>query len=277
MLRSAEAVRGARARLVEAGIAYASREARWIAEAAWGAVPPGTADHALVPEEAERFESLVDRRLAGEPLAYVTGVAGFRRLLLQVDRRVLIPRPETEGLVELVLHLVPGGRVADVGTGSGCIAIALAREGRYTSVTGVDASGDALEVARANARAAGTNIDWLQGDLCAPLRGRRFDAVVSNPPYLTEPEYAALEPGVREWEPEGALVSGADGMVHTRRLLDEARAVMAPGGLVALEVDSRRAGHVAHEAEKLGWTDVRTHDDLFGRARYLLARLGATR
>lgn len=277
MRRSGEALRGARARLVEAGIAYASREARWMAEAAWGPETPAAADRALVPDEVERFAALVDRRLAGEPLAYVTGVAGFRHLLLQVDRRVLIPRPETEGLVELVLHHALGGSVVDVGTGSGCIAIALAREGKYTSVTGVDASGDALEVARANARAAGARVEWLEGDLCAPLRGRRFDAVVSNPPYLTGPEYAALEPSVRDWEPEGALVSGPDGTTHTWRLLDEARAVTAPGGLLALEVDSRRAGLVAREAERLGWTDVHTYDDLFGRTRYLLARLGATR
>jgi release factor glutamine methyltransferase len=277
MLRSVDALRGARAKLVEAGIAYASREARWMAEAAWGPGTPAAPDRTLGPSEAERFAALVERRLAGEPLAYVTGVAGFRHLLLQVDRRVLIPRPETEGLVELVLHHALGGTVVDIGTGSGCIAIALAREGKYASVTGVDISAESLEVARRNGEDAGARVEWLTGDLCAPLRGRRFDAVVSNPPYLTGPEYAALDPSVRAWEPEGALKSGDDGMAHTRRLLEEARAVTAPGGLLALEVDSRRAGVVARDAEGLGWTDVHTYDDLFGRARYVLARLGATR
>lgn len=243
-----------------------AREARWLAEAAG---LPG-------PDAEARFEALVARRLAGEPLAYVTGIAGFRRLLLRVDRRVLIPRPETEGLVELVLREAPTGRVADVATGSGCIALALADEGPYSEVVATDASAAALEVARANATRLGLPVSFLAGDLLAPLAGRRFDAVVSNPPYLSGAEHAALDPSVRDWEPAGALESGPEGMDHTRRLLGGARAVLAPGGLLALEVDERRAALTAAEAERLGWERVTMTDDLFGRARYVLARAGAT-
>jgi release factor glutamine methyltransferase len=247
-------------------VSGAAREARWIAEAAG---LPG-------PKAEARFEALVARRLAGEPLAYVTGIAGFRRLLLHVDRRVLIPRPETEGLVELVLREVPAGRVADVATGSGCVALALADEGAYTELVATDASADALEVARANAARLGLPVTFLAGDLLAPLAGGRFDAVVSNPPYLSGAEYAALDPSVRDWEPARALQSGPEGMDHTRRLLAGARAVLVPGGLLALEVDERRAGLAGAEAERLGWDRVTVKDDLFGRARYVLARSGAT-
>lgn len=264
-LPPAELLRGARARLAAAGVGDAGREARWLAEAAWdgGAGAPA------------RFESLVARRAAGEPLAYVTGTAGFRRLLLRVDRRVLIPRPETEGLVERVLALVPRGRVADVATGSGCIALALADEGNYEEVVATDASEAALAVARGNAARLRLSVTFLAGDLLAPLAGRRFEAVVSNPPYLTGAELAALDPSVRDWEPAPALGSGPDGMEHTRRLLAGAREVLAPGGLLALEVDARRAGLAAGHASALGWTGVTVQDDLFGRARYVLARAGA--
>lgn len=247
-------------------MADAAREARWIAEAAG---LPGT-------DAAARFEALVARRLAGEPLAYVTGIAGFRRLLLQVDRRVLIPRPETEGLVERVLREAPAGRVADVATGSGCIALALAEEGAYAEVVATDASAEALEVARANAARLGLPVTFREGDLLAPLAGERFDAVVSNPPYLSGAEYAALDRAVRGWEPARALESGPEGMDHTRRLLGGAQAVLVPGGLLALEVDERRAALVAAEAGRLGWRNVTVQDDLFGRARYVLARAGAT-
>ncbi|HJS47238.1 MAG TPA: peptide chain release factor N(5)-glutamine methyltransferase [Gemmatimonadales bacterium] len=255
-------MRAARARLAAAGVADAVREARWLAEAA-------------AEPRAEPFERLVARRCEGEPLAYVTGVAGFRRLLLHVDRRVLIPRPETEGLVELVLGEVPEGRVADVGTGSGCVALALADEGRYAEVTATDASPGALAVARDNAFRLGLRVAFLEGDLLAPLTGRRFDAVVSNPPYLSDREYAGLDPSVRDWEPADALASGPEGMDHTRRLLAGAGALLVPDGMLALEVDERRAAGTAAQAEAAGWRQVTMHDDPFGRARYVLARAGA--
>jgi release factor glutamine methyltransferase len=223
-------------------------------------------------ERAERFRQAVARRAAGEPLAYVSGWTGFRYLTLRCDARALIPRPETEGLVELVLARVPAGRVADVGTGTGCIALSLAAEGRYDQVVATDRSSSAVALAAENAGRVAARVSLVRGALCTPLRQGSFDALVANPPYLTEREYAALAPSVRSWEPAAALVSGPDGLHATARLLDEGRAVLRPGGWLALEVDCSRAGDVARRARALGWSDVAVHADLFGRERYLLAR-----
>lgn len=222
--------------------------------------------------EALRFEAAVARRAAGEPLAYVIGSAGFRHLQIATDRRALIPRPETEGLVELVLARQRSGRVADVGTGTGCIALALATEGSYAEVHAVDASMEALALARENAAAAGAVVRFHQGDLVAPLAGLGLDALVSNPPYLTADEYLALDPSVRNWEPRAALASGADGLEHTRRLLGEGWRAVHPGGWIFLEVDCNRAEAGAALARRFGWGAVEVHRDLFGRDRYLVAR-----
>jgi release factor glutamine methyltransferase len=223
-------------------------------------------------ERAERFRQAVARRAAGEPLAYVSGWTGFRHLTLRCDARALIPRPETEGLVELVLARVPAGRVADVGTGTGCIALRRAAHGRHDQVVATDRSTSTLALAAENAGRVAARVSLVRGDLCTPLRQGSFDALVANPPYLTEREYAALAPSVRSWEPAAALVSGPDGLHATARLLDEGRAVLRPGGWLALEVDCSRAGEVARRARALGWSDVAVHADLFGRERYLLAR-----
>ncbi len=228
----------------------------------------GPADPALVA----RFEAAVGRRAAGEPLAYVTGLAGFRRLTLRADRRALIPRPETEGLVDLLLARVATGRVADLGTGSGCIALALADEGRYDAVLAVDRSAEALALAAENRARTGLGVTLIRGDFAGALGPATLDAVVSNPPYLTAEEYLALEPGVREFEPAGALASGVDGLEATRRVVAEASRVLRPGGWLALEVDCSRAGAVARLAHAAGLDSVDVLDDLFGRARYLIAR-----
>lgn len=221
---------------------------------------------------AELFESAVERRIAGEPLAYVTGLAGFRHLILRVDRRVLIPRPETEGLVELLLARCSAGQVVDVGTGSGCIALSLAEEGRFTLVAGIDRSAEALEVAGENVRRTGKPVRLLQGDLLEPVATESMDAVVSNPPYLTEREYRGLDASVRAWEPRQALTSGEDGMLATVRIVRDARRVTRPGGWLGLEVDATRADAVAGVAVAAGWGDVSVHMDLFDRARFVLAR-----
>jgi release factor glutamine methyltransferase len=234
-------------------------------------------DRVVELEAAGRFELAVARRVQGEPLAHVTGIAGFRRLALTVDSRVLIPRPETEGLVDLILQRATSGRVADVGTGSGCVALSLAQEGGFSEVVGVDCSADALAVARLNQRGTGLPVNLVHGDLCRPLRSDALDALISNPPYLTEAEYRALDPAVRDWEPEAALVSGVDGMTATARLLHEARDVLRPGGWLALEVDCTRAAVAAAQASALGWLEVTVHMDLFGRERYLLAQRSKTR
>lgn len=224
------------------------------------------------PEAASRFRHAIARRAGGEPLAYVTGVVGFRRLTLRADRRALIPRPETEGLVELVLAQAGTGVVADVGTGSGCIALALADEGRYRLVLGIDRSLEALALAAENRARTGLPVTLLAGDLLEAVGPATLDAVVSNPPYLTEAEYQALEPGVRDHEPRAALASGVDGLADTRRVLLQAARALRPGGLVALEIDATRAadGLALAAAADLAMATVR--DDLFGRARYLLAR-----
>jgi release factor glutamine methyltransferase len=221
---------------------------------------------------ADGFEAAVARRQAGEPLAYVTGLAGFRRLTLRVDRRGLIPRPETEGLVELVLTRAPGGRVADVGTGCGCIALALADEGRYDLVLGLERSPAARELAAENRRYTGRAIQLLGGDLLESVGDGSLDAVVSNPPYLTEAEYRDLSPSVREWEPKAALASGADGLNATRLVITQALRATRPGGWLALEVDTNRAEMVAGLAAGAGWSAVPVYMDLFDRARFVLAR-----
>jgi release factor glutamine methyltransferase len=226
---------------------------------------------------ADRFHHAIARLTLGEPLAHVSGWTGFRRMVLASDGRALVPRPETEGLVDLLLQRVRTGRVADLGTGSGCIALSLAQEGAFGEVVAVDCSADALALAALNRRLLGLPVTLVRGDLCRPLRSGVFDALISNPPYLTVGEYASLDPSVRDWEPALALVSGDDGMAATMRLLDEGRDLLRTGGWLALEVDCSRAGAVAKRACAAGWSEVSVHTDLFGRERYLLARRSNTR
>jgi release factor glutamine methyltransferase len=218
----------------------------------------------------------VRRRSTGEPLAYVSGQVGFRWLTLKCDRRALIPRPETEGLVDRVLERVRTGRVADIGTGSGCLALSLAKEGAFSLVVGTDASSEALALAEENRRLVAPRVALVKGDLCAPLQRGAFDALVSNPPYLSPGEYVALEPSVRSWEPSTALVSGVDGLEATTRLLRDGAKVLRPGGWLVLEVDSGRARECARRAAALAWSDIVIETDLFGRERYLLARRSET-
>lgn len=225
----------------------------------------------------ERFVAAVRRRAAGEPLAYVTGSVGFRTLDLAVDARVLIPRMETEGLVAQVLDWAAGrgagGRVVDVGTGSGCIALSLAVEGRFRQVVAVEPSAGALAVAAGNRQrvAPTTPVHLVRGSLLESLGTARFDVVVANPPYVTETEYAALERGVRDFEPREALAGGPDGLGPTRALLQRADRNLRHGGLLALEIDCRRAATVLALARAAGWRGAQVRHDLFGRPRYLLA------
>ncbi|MDX2262385.1 MAG: peptide chain release factor N(5)-glutamine methyltransferase [Gemmatimonadales bacterium] len=233
-----------------------------------------TDDATLDSAAAAQYLGWVERLAAGEPLAYVTGWTGFRHLRLRCDARALIPRPETEVLVELALARVRTGSVADIGTGTGAIALALRQEGEFTSVIGVDCSADALTLASENGAMLGLAVEWRLGDLLAPI-AEPLDLLVSNPPYLTEAEYATLDASVRDHEPRLALPSGEDGLEAIRRLLDGGRAVVREGGWIALELDCRRAAATAALAEGFGWREVLVQDDLFGRARYLLARRGS--
>lgn len=227
-------------------------------------------DHAV----ARRFDEMVERRVSGEPMPYVIGEAGFRHLTLAADRRALIPRPESEGIIDLALERVRTGRAVDLGTGTGCLALALRQEGAFDLVVGADVSGDALALAAENRARTGLGVELVRGDLAAPLRGAAFDLLVSNPPYLTDAEYQALDPSVRDWEPALALASGADGMTASTRILAEGGRLLRPGGWLVMELDSSRGTAAAATAVQAGWDQVHVWNDLFGRARYLTARRG---
>jgi release factor glutamine methyltransferase len=229
------------------------------------------------PDElVTRYENAMQRLAEGMPFAYAVGSTGFRTLDLASDARALIPRPETEGLVDLVLDLNLRGNAADIGTGSGCIALALAVEGRFDKVVAVECSRDAAALARENIARINpaTAVEIRLGNLLDPLgeNGEHFAVIVANPPYLTEAEYDELDCSVREFEPREALVSGVDGLQATRALFAGAGALLEPGGVLALEIDERRAAAVRDIARQHGWGNVAIHDDLFGRPRYALAK-----
>ena len=267
--------------LQRAGVLNAKREATalW---AALAGVSPGDVwlgrDREPEAQAVDRFTAAVERRASGVPFPYVVGQVAFRTLRLRCDPRALIPRPETEGLVGLVLEWAKGdagkrGVAADVGTGTGCIALALAVEGPFERVIAVERSPQAAALARENVALVQPRVpvEVREGELLAPLAGRRYRAIVSNPPYVTAAEYDALDPAVREHEPRAALVSGADGLATTRALFAGAAALLAPGGVLALEIDERRADAVRALAHEHGWARIGLHDDLFGRPRYALA------
>ena len=263
-------------RLRAAGITYPQREAAWFWEITAG-LPAGQAwlarEQRVDTLVLSRFHDMVERRLTGMPFAYAAGQMAFRRLTLTIDDRALIPRPETEGLVELVLDWAanrPGGSVADIGTGSGCIALSLALEGRFDRVVATEPSSSAAALARANVARSRVAVDVREGDLLVPLGAERYRAIVSNPPYLTDDEWAALDASVRLFEPRLALVSGADGLDATRALIAGAAERLEPGGLLALEIDERRAVAVRDLAGAGGWDRIRIERDLFGRARFAL-------
>lgn len=264
------------------GISQAEAEAREIVTAVCG-LPrywPILYPEAEVAGDAVQRSRLAARRRArGAPLAYATRVAYFRCLELFVDERVLIPRPETEHLVELVLRETgrAGGTVADIGTGSGAVALALANEGNYEAVVATDVSEDALAVAAINAERVASvlraPVEFRRGVGVAPLLGSHVDVLVSNPPYIALEEAAELPRSVRDWEPVEALFSSGGGLAVTAALVRQAPAVLRPGGLLALECDSRRASRVAALVEEVGaYTAVRIEPDLTGRNRFVLAR-----
>jgi release factor glutamine methyltransferase len=212
---------------------------------------------------ARRFGEMVRRRLRREPVAYILGRKGFRRIELAVDRRVLVPRPETELLVELALELGPR-RVLDVGTGSGAVALAIADELPGCEVTATDTSPAALEVARANAERLGLagRVELVEAML--PSGNEGFDLLVANLPYVGEAEWGGLEPEVTEWEPREALLAGPDGLDALRAAIP-AFAAVAPA--VALEVGAGQAAAVSEMLFEAGFAKVEVHPDLAGIPR----------
>lgn len=273
--RIGDEIAWARQRLAAVGVRSAGREATrlW---ASLAGIPTSAIDLSprdpAMPDQASSFRAAVDRAVAGEPMAYLTGAVGFRHLVLGSDRRALIPRPETEGIVDLALAAMPAGRALDLGTGTGCLALALADEGDYGAIVAVDRSEEALALARSNGMRTGLAVRWLCGDWTAPVLGEQFDLVVTNPPYVSTAELVALDQSVRDWEPRLALDGGPDGLAAVRRLLAEVPAVLAPDGLMVMEIDSRRSAETAEAAQVAGWSKVQVMPDLFGRARYLTAR-----
>ncbi len=216
------------------------------------------------------FQDAVRRRSAGrEPVAYITGRRGFRHLELAVDHRVLVPRPETELLVEIGIELLPqGARVIDIGTGSGAVALALAQERPDLEVNATDISHDALDVARANAARLGLHeaVTFHEGDLLAGVAD--VDAVLSNPPYVAEGDRATLAPEITRHEPGGALFAGADGLDVIRRLVPAAAG--AGARLLAIELGDGQAAAVARLMRDAGFQDVHPRRDLAGIERVVV-------
>jgi release factor glutamine methyltransferase len=224
-------------------------------------------DRPLGPDELKAYRAMIQRRMAGEPTQYLTGSKEFYGRRFKVDARVLIPRSETELLVEAVLKLLPKdapSRVLDVCTGSGCIAVSVACERPQASVWAVDLSKEAAAVARENAEAlgAGGRVTVLEGDLFQPVpQGARFDVVVSNPPYVKSGEIPTLQREVQR-EPRAALDGGADGLDVIRRIADAAHAALKPGATLAVELGDGQGNAVNDILMRAGYRDVRVEKDL---------------
>jgi release factor glutamine methyltransferase len=237
----------------------------------------------LAPDAASTFRDLVARRRAGEPIQYITGEAEFYGLPFRVNRDVLIPRPETEHLVEKAIALaqklrragaIPALRIVDLGTGSGAIAVALAHTLPFAQITATDISAAALVAAKANAARNGLadRIRFVQGNLLEPVAGEHFDIIVSNPPYVPESDRATLDVEVRDHEPAQALFAGADGLAIYRRLIPAAFSALVPGGYVLLEIGYGQQDAMQSLLEKEGFAGIEFFGDLQGIPRVAVAR-----
>ncbi len=236
---------------------------------------------AATPEQAEALSALLDRRLQREPMQYILGYADFFGLRLRVTPAVLIPRPETEQVVEAALAMLADHarpRVLDIGTGSGCIALALKHERPDAEVFACDVSEAALAVARENAEAHHLAVSFLQADVLAPgfpgHASGSFDLVISNPPYVAADEAAELESDVRDYEPHLALFSGDDPLVFYKAIAGHAPALLASGGLLVFETHAEYAGAVCDLLAEAGFLDVQVKRDLAGHPRIVIARRG---
>ncbi len=226
----------------------------------------------LDPLTLARFETMLARRLDGEPIAYIAGTREFWSHELLVSPATLVPRPETELLVDLALQKIPrdaAWQILDLGTGSGAIAIAVASERPLCEVTATDLSADALAIAAENIRQTElANVSCVVGDWIAPVQGRRFNIIVSNPPYVNDDDEALLK---LRHEPRTALAAGADGLNALRVLAVDCASILAPGGWLLLEHGALQAAAVADLLRDAGWTDIACHNDLAGRPRVTVA------
>jgi release factor glutamine methyltransferase len=273
-----EVLRWTQARFERQGIDSARLDAELLAAQAFGRSRVELYvhfDQPLDENELTAYRSLVQRRLAGEPVAYILGRKEFWSLDLHVDARVLIPRPDTETLVELGREVLRAlekekPRVLDVGTGSGALALALKKEYPNADVLAVDLSEDALAVARDNAERLRLEVAFATSDLLSATVGQDpFDLIVSNPPYIPGAEIAGLAPEVR-CEPQLALDGGPDGLALVRRLIDQAPPALAAGGALAMEIGAGQAGDVARLMSDAGYVNVATRRDLAGIERVVV-------
>lgn len=263
-------------RLRAAGIDNAEQEARWIGEqfiANFATDLVARADEPAPPGSARRVEQAVERRTAGEPLQYILGCTEFYSLELETAPGVLIPRPETECLADLVLRTShPSGPVLDLCCGSGAIALALvANFAPPRSVVAADNAPSAVATTRRNARRLGLPVDVRQGDLFDPL-SERFAVIVTNPPYVSDSEYAELAPEVRDYEPAEALRAGGDGLDVIRRIVEQAPAYLLAGAALFCEIGANQGQAVKQLFETRGFREVNIHRDHAGRDRIVQAR-----
>ncbi len=230
----------------------------------------------LTELELEKIRPLVKRRGNREPLQYIVGETDFAGLKLKVDRRALIPRPETEYLIELVVGRMtaPPATILDLGTGTGAIALALATKYPAATVTAVDESADALALARENAETLGltSRVNFIESDWFAALPTEaRYELIVANPPYLSDGEVGAAEPEVKEHEPHAALSAGVNSAADLERIIHEARRYLVSGGLLACETGIAQHAQLQPWAATAGYVRTESLKDLTGRERYLLA------
>jgi release factor glutamine methyltransferase len=237
------------------------------------------ADRKLTPEQLDTLREYLRRRKTGEPLQYILGNVDFHNITLKVDRRALIPRPETEGLVELALNFLRSfqqPRILDVGTGTGAIALAILHEHDSTVAVACDISTTALDLARENAKclALVDRITFIPTDLFSvdftKTIGGRFDLVISNPPYVSEAEYRRLPEEIRDWEPPQALESGSEGLDAIQRLSEIGNELIKPGGSLIIEIGERQSQRASSIFQHFGW-ETFVKEDLNGKPRYLSA------
>lgn len=268
-----------------AGIANAAQEARWLLAYALEMKHhelASRAEQSVTTEQLTRVMSVVRRRESREPLQYILGSQEFCGLDFSVTSAVLIPRPETELLIQESLRegrFVEGAVLVDVGTGSGCVAVTLATILDGMRIFALDCSHAALKVAKGNAdrHGVGDKIIWLEGDLLSPLKEcvgvGTVDAVISNPPYIAEADWAGLQPEVRDYEPRGALLAGPQGIEFHERLIHDSKEFLAPGGLLVMELGQNQAPLVRRAVEEAkGYTGLQTVEDEAGIERVLIAR-----